>query len=164
MKQQERVILPHKEWLATLVRAYAGTSVLVTDTEGRVLIVKPTYRDGWQFPGGVVDKDESPDECAHRELLEETGLDLPMRGIVAVTWSPPGKRLDLPAINLVFDAGAVPAGTEVTLQEDELEAYEWAAPEEADTLLLPSAASRMHAALAARTSGIVPFLPSGNDC
>ncbi|WP_371594554.1 NUDIX domain-containing protein [Streptomyces virginiae] len=79
-----------------MARPYAGTCVLVTDDEGRVLIVKPTYRAGRQFPGGTVDHGEHPEACARRELAEETGLDLPMLGILTVTWSPSGTRLGPP--------------------------------------------------------------------
>ncbi|AJF70325.1 NUDIX domain-containing protein [Streptomyces vietnamensis] len=163
-KQQPRPFLPREQWLATLTRAYTGTAVLVTDELDRVLIVKPQYRDAWQFPGGTVDQGEDPETCARRELLEETGLDRPMHGILVVTWSPPGERLDGPAINLVFDAGTVPADASVTLPDDELEDHMWACPDEADELLLPSAATRMHAALEARKTGIVKLLASGDDC
>ena len=30
----------------------------------------------WEFPTGVIDGDESPEEAAQRELMEETGLEL----------------------------------------------------------------------------------------
>ncbi|MFB7356090.1 NUDIX domain-containing protein [Streptomyces gardneri] len=156
--------LPREEWLATLTRAYTGTAVLVTDELDRVLIVKPRYRDAWQFPGGTVDQGEDPETCARRELKEETALDRQMHGILVVTWSPPGERLDGPAINLVFDAGTVPIDAPVTLPDDELEAHRWAHPDEADELLLPSAATRMHAALEARKTGNVKLLASGDDC
>lgn len=163
-KPQPHPFLPREEWLATLTRAYTGTAVLLTDDEDRVLIVKPRYRDAWQFPGGTVDKGEDPEQCAARELLEETGLDRAMHGILVVTWSPPGTRLDGPAINLVFDAGTVPSDTTVTLPDDELEAHQWASPEEAADMLLPSATTRMYAALEARKTGIVKLLASGDDC
>ncbi|MGW6842088.1 NUDIX domain-containing protein [Streptomyces sp. NPDC054958] len=80
------------------------TCILLTDDKGRVLIVKPTYRAGWQFPGGIVDHGEDPETCARRELVEETGPDRPVHGILTVTWSPATTRLGGPAINLVFDA------------------------------------------------------------
>ncbi|MFB7808211.1 NUDIX domain-containing protein [Streptomyces virginiae] len=150
--------LPQEEWLAAIARPYTGTCVLLTDDEGRVLIVKPTYRAGWQFPGGTVDHGEDPETCARRELAEETGLDQPMYGILAVTWTPAGARLGGPAINLVFDAGTVPAGTPVLLPEHELEAHRWAHPADAEQLLLPSGVERLRAALRARATGTVQML------
>ncbi|MFK0258476.1 NUDIX domain-containing protein [Streptomyces sp. NPDC090445] len=162
--EQPRPLLPREEWLAAIARPYTGTCVLVTDDEGRVLIVKPTYRAGWQFPGGTVDHGEDPETCARRELAEETGLDRPMLGILTVSWSPTGARLGGPAVNFVFDAGTVPTSTPVRLPEGELEAHTWAHPAEAEQLLLPSGALRLHAALQARVTGTVRMLRSGDDC
>ncbi|MFI5986857.1 NUDIX domain-containing protein [Streptomyces sp. NPDC051555] len=156
-------LLPQNEWLANRLRAYAGTSVLVTDEHGLVLIVKAKYRDRWQFPGGVIDHNEDPVQCARRELLEETGLDTNRLALAVVTWSLPGPRLPHPSVNFVFDAGTFKAPA-VRLQVDELEAHMWARPDEAEELLLPSAALRMTAALEARKTGSVQMLPSGDDC
>lgn len=36
------------------------------------------YQGCWAFPGGFLDKGESIEQCAARELKEETGLDAPM--------------------------------------------------------------------------------------
>ncbi|MFJ6784391.1 NUDIX domain-containing protein [Streptomyces yangpuensis] len=155
--------LPREQWLAAIARPYAGICVLLTDDEGRVLIVKPTYRAGWLFPGGTVDHGEDPEACARRELAEETGLDQPMHGILTVTWSPAGTRLGGPAINLVFDAGTVPANTPLLLPEHELEAHRWAYPAEAEQLLLPSGAFRLRAALRARETGTVQMLRMSDD-
>ncbi len=51
-----------------------GVRVAVTDAEGRILLVKHTYLDGWWLPGGGVDRGETAQDAAVRELREETGL------------------------------------------------------------------------------------------
>ncbi len=43
----------------------------------KVLLVRGYKRDaGWGFPRGKLSKGESDAECAVREVLEETGLDI----------------------------------------------------------------------------------------
>ena len=37
-----------------------GAGVLFRDGAGRVLLVKPTYKNGWEIPGGYVERGESP--------------------------------------------------------------------------------------------------------
>lgn len=41
--------------------------------DGGVILTKHKTR-GWEVPGGKVEPGESPEEAAHRELLEETGV------------------------------------------------------------------------------------------
>lgn len=51
--------------------------VLATDDDGRVLLVERAFAPGKGklcLPGGFMDLGETPEECARRELLEETGL------------------------------------------------------------------------------------------
>ncbi|WP_301184525.1 NUDIX hydrolase [Streptomyces sp. NL15-2K] len=49
----------------------------------RVLMVFDRFRQGWELPGGRVEKGESPRQAATRELLEESGQepDGPLRFI-----------------------------------------------------------------------------------
>ena len=47
-----------------------------TDAGERVLLVHPTYKPYWQFPGGLVDKGETLAEAAAREAHEEAGVTL----------------------------------------------------------------------------------------
>jgi 8-oxo-dGTP pyrophosphatase MutT (NUDIX family) len=51
-----------------------GVRALVIDDEGRILLVRHTYTDGWNLPGGGVEFGESLDESLARELDEEGGI------------------------------------------------------------------------------------------
>lgn len=53
-----------------------GTRGVVSDTRGRMLVVRQSYTNGWIFPGGGVDRGEAPVAALKRELIEETGVRL----------------------------------------------------------------------------------------
>jgi 8-oxo-dGTP pyrophosphatase MutT (NUDIX family) len=53
-----------------------GASVIIIDSEERVLMMHRTDNDCWCFPGGAVGPGESVEETAIREVLEETGLEV----------------------------------------------------------------------------------------
>jgi 8-oxo-dGTP diphosphatase len=83
--------------LATLVYAIRDDEVLLHKR------VKEPNKDLWVAPGGKLEADESPTECAVREMEEETGLkiqDPTLRGIMTEV-SP---RPDYQWITFIFAA------------------------------------------------------------
>ncbi len=58
---------------------HIGVGVIIINRDGQVLLGKRLSRHGygtWSFPGGHLEENETPIECAHREAKEETGLKL----------------------------------------------------------------------------------------
>lgn len=55
----------------------ADVAVITTEQEPKVLLIQrgnEPYKGHWAFPGGFMDMDETTEQCAIRELEEETGL------------------------------------------------------------------------------------------
>ncbi len=55
--------------------------LIVTDPEGKRILLNKEFRMAvgdyaYNFPAGLIDEGETPEEAAKRELFEETGLDL----------------------------------------------------------------------------------------
>jgi len=59
----------------SLPKKRMASGVLYLNEVRELLIVKPTYRDHWLIPGGVVEINESPLQAARREVKEELGID-----------------------------------------------------------------------------------------
>lgn len=67
-----------------------AAGVLLFDEQDRVLLVDPTYKAGWEFPGGVVESGEAPARAGIREVAEETGIQLvDVPSLLVVDWEPP---------------------------------------------------------------------------
>ena len=63
----------------------AAAVVIIRD--GKILLVKRAVEPKkglWSLPAGFVEIDESVDDCAVREVLEETSLDIEITGILDV--------------------------------------------------------------------------------
>lgn len=72
----------------------ANVAMVVFNDRGRVLWARRVGMDAWQFPQGGIQRNESPEAAAYRELHEEVGLEPRHLKLVAATrgWL----RYDLP--------------------------------------------------------------------
>ena len=65
-----------------------GVTIIIRSPNGKVLIGKRSentrYRNKWCLPGGYIEYEESFIETAHRDVIEETGLEIRIEGIVNV--------------------------------------------------------------------------------
>lgn len=121
---------PHKRAVAT---------VLYTDVAGRVVVVEPVYKPGWELPGGAVEPDESPWQAARREIAEELNLQLSACRLLVLDYSParPG-RID--GLVAVFDGGVLNEAEIAQIRQpaDELSSYAFVQASELGNVLLPT--------------------------
>jgi 8-oxo-dGTP diphosphatase len=118
-------------------RIPASAGALIHDRQGRLLILKPTYKKGWTIPGGQIDPSgESPWDACRRETEEECGLVVEHGRLVCVDFLTP--RPGRPGgMRFLFDCGTFsPAGLAgIRLQRSEIEDHRLAEPDEALDLL-----------------------------
>ena len=70
-----RRLLSHTNGFPGVPRIPASAGALIFDEDGRLLILKPSYKKGWTIPGGQIEADgESPWAACQRETREECGL------------------------------------------------------------------------------------------
>lgn len=99
-----------------------GSGVLIFNQRGELLIVKPTYRNTWAWPGGGCDPGESPGTAAERECREEIGVCPPLTPAF-VNYVPPQPNGALDVLHFVFLADTVldSFSADLNLPEDEIE-------------------------------------------
>ncbi|MDT0381203.1 NUDIX domain-containing protein [Streptomyces sp. DSM 42041] len=140
-----------------------AAGVLLFDEDDRVLLVDPTYKPGWEFPGGIVEHGEPPARAGMREVAEELGIELAaVPRLLLVDWEQP-KPPGFGGLRLLFDGGLLPAprAAEVLLPAAELRGWRFATESEAAGLLPPVRHRRLTWALRARERGTTLNLEGG---
>ena len=66
-----------------------AVSVVVPDGQGRILLIRRTDNNYWSIPGGGMEPGESVRQAASREVMEETGINCEITGLVGI-YSNPG--------------------------------------------------------------------------
>ena len=91
------------------------TAVTVVEKDSKVLLVRRGTEPGiglWSLPGGYVDRGEVVEAAAQREVLEETGLEVKVSGLVGV-FSEAGHPVILVTYDSRIIGGSAEPGPEV---------------------------------------------------
>lgn len=146
-------------WYEGLPGVVIAAGALITDHDGRVLLVKPNYRPFWTVPGGICEFGEPPQEGCAREVDEEIGLRIPVGRLLVTDWTRLYGEQTRPIMHFIFDGGRIPADTEITVQASELDGYRFTEPAQLSEYLPPFSQARITGALSARGNGSALYLP-----
>lgn len=138
--------------------ARVASGVLFRDGSGRVLLVKPVYKRGWDLPGGYVEPAESPRHAAAREVAEELGITVAVGRLLVVDWAPHPDEGD--KLLFVFDGGFLDQAAldSTTLQATEIAELRFAADGDLPELLPDRLLLRIRSAMSGPAD---PYLEHG---
>ncbi len=158
--------IPEAEYIANLPTKRMAAGVIILNVEDKILIVKPTYKDHWSVPGGVIEKDESPRSAAVREAKEEIGLDLKQMDFLGVDYMSPqdsGYSTKNENLQFVFFGGKLTHQEimQIKLPADELNDFKFVEIDEALKLVNSRLAKRLAVCFNQITNGKAVYLEGG---
>ena len=117
-----------------------GTICVIQREDNRILLARLSYRGRWGFPGGLVQRDESTEDCARREAREETSLEVVLEGPPAVIVEEDPRRVDV-----IFRARPAPGQDPdaVVTDSPEIDQLRWFHPDELPELQREAATALM---------------------
>ena len=126
---------------------FVSVAALVTNDLGQILLVKSPWR-GWEYPGGLIEPGETFQEALHREVREESGVEIEITGFVGIC-----KNIERDIVNIDFTARYI--GGELRTSEESTEVI-WASPEEARKLItFPLTRKRLENMLSGREEAVL---------
>ena len=103
-----------------------SVAALVTNDQGEILLVNSPWR-GWEYPGGLIEPGETFQEALHREVREESGVEIEITGFVGIC-----KNVERNIVNIDFTARYL--GGELRTSEESTQVV-WATVEEAKKMI-----------------------------
>ncbi len=74
-------------------------AAVIVDAEGKILATQRGYgemKDGWEFPGGKIEADETPQQALRREISEELDVEISVGELLGtVEWDYPNFHLTM---------------------------------------------------------------------
>jgi 8-oxo-dGTP diphosphatase len=125
-----------------------------------VLLVHKTYGNGWDIPGGYVDRGESPAVACQREVREELGIIRTARRLLVHDWAPNDTEGD--KMLYVFDCGEIGDEKLIRLDNVEIDKVEWVSVDSLSRYVIPRLERRLSSAYQAYVSGAFIYLEYGH--
>jgi 8-oxo-dGTP pyrophosphatase MutT (NUDIX family) len=148
-----------KAYTESLPKKRMGAGCLFFNEQGNFMLVKPTYKSGWEIPGGGVEQYESPKQCCKREIQEELGLERNIGELLVVDYNSETEE-KTESLMFIFDGGTL-TSTEiesVQLCDDELSEFRFFAAETLPNDMVTALRKRVLMAWQQKTKGSDVYL------
>ena len=119
-----------------------ASGAIIRNPEGKILVLKTTYKEYWEIPGGVVEENESPKQTVEREVLEEIGLEINVSLCLAIHYRS-AQGIQDENIMFVFDGGIINDTSELKPDGKEISEARFVSFEEAHNFVGERIASRL---------------------
>lgn len=142
-------------WLAEGNRKQARKRVavkaLITDDDGGILLVNPTYKDCWDLPGGMAEANEPPTFVLVREVAEELGVKVTVGALLTLDWVRPHGPWDDQLV-FIFEARAMSgdAVDQLRITDEEISEFGFFSLADAKEHLRADVAARLERAIHAQ--------------
>lgn len=140
-------------------------AIFLNDTS-EILIVKPTYKERWSIPGGVVDENESLLDACIREIREELDLSITKFTLLGVDYISPQiseytNRSE--NIQFIFHGGILREKEieKIKIPKEELSEFMFKKEEDAVALLGKNLSKRIPPCIEALKIGTAVYLENG---
>lgn len=146
----------------TLPKKHMAAGALFFNEDGDLLLIKPSYKNHWSIPGGVVDAGESPHAACRREIQEEIGLDIPHLPFLCVDYMTARETIR-DNLQFIFYGGTLDAAQVDKIRPDgkEITDFKFLPVEEAISLLGINLQPRIAESIMALRTGKTAYLESG---
>lgn len=154
--------IPEAEFYKNVPKKRISSGAVILNANEEVLIVKPSYKDHWSIPGGIVEKDESPLNGCVREVREEIGIAMKENRLLCVDYVIDSVvRGDI--LHFIFFGGKLDDGeiSSIRVDGEEILEYRFLPAQEAVPLLSAWLGNRLAACLEALGKGKTDYLEYG---
>ncbi len=134
----------YQKYYDSLDKKPMGAGALFFNNKKELLILKPTYKNYWSIPGGVVDKNESPLEACTREIKEELALNIKIKKLLCMSYYHI-KNKKGESIQFMFWGGILNSKqiAKIKLPEDEISEFKFVKIKDALNLVSENMRKRM---------------------
>ena len=144
----------------TLQKMIGAAALLIRDARGAVMVVRTTYKELCDLPGGAIEPGESPRQCAEREAIEELGLAIPAGRLLVASHSADHSKVPSAMMHFIFEGPRfeeLDVGS-IRLGPDEIAEYIFIDPQEVEKLVGPRLGPKILAAATAATKATTTYM------
>ncbi len=150
------------EYYRSLPKKRMASGAILFNANDEILIVKPSYKEEWLLPGGIIELNESPRAACIREVKEEIDLDVVDLKLACIDYTFPEHRPD-DSLQFVFNGGILSDEqiNDIVIDGKEIIDYKFCSIEAAVSFVNNRSKLRIPNAIEAINNNTVVYLEQG---